>query len=70
MAKKLKKNGMLPEALVSSPAKRAIQTARVFTKAIKYPKDKIVLNKTLYEANNASRNEALASFELSGTQIR
>ncbi len=30
MAKNLKKNGMLPDLLVSSPAKRAIQTARVF----------------------------------------
>jgi len=59
MAKKLKKNGMLPDLLVSSPAKRAIQTARVFAKAIKYSKDKILLNKTLYEANNASSNEAL-----------
>ncbi len=59
MAKKLKKNGMLPDLLISSPAKRAIQTARVFAKAVKYPKDKIRLNKTLYEANNASSNEAL-----------
>ncbi len=59
MAKKLKKNGMLPDLLVSSPAKRALQTARVFAKAIKYPKDKILLSKILYEANNASSNEAL-----------
>ncbi len=59
MAKKLKKNGMLPDLLISSPAKRAMQTARVFAKALKYPKDKILLNKTLYEANNASSNEAL-----------
>ena len=43
MAKKLKKNDMLPDLLVSSPAKRAIQTARVFAKAVKYPKDKILL---------------------------
>ncbi len=59
MAKKLKQNGMLPDLLVSSPAKRAIQTARVFAKAVKYPKDKILVNKTLYEANNASSSEAL-----------
>ena len=59
MAKKLKKNGMLPDLLISSPAKRALQTARVFAKAVKYPKNKILLNKTLYEANNASSNEAL-----------
>lgn len=59
MAKKLKKNGMLPDLLISSPAKRAMQTARVFAKAIKYPKDKILLNKTLYEANNASSNGTL-----------
>ncbi len=50
---------MLPDLLISSPAKRAIQTARVFANAIKYPKGKILLNKTLYEANNASSNEAL-----------
>ena len=59
MAKKLKKNGTLPDLLISSPAKRAMQTARVFAKAIKYPKDKILLNKTLYEANNASSNGTL-----------
>ena len=59
MAKKPKKNGRLPDLLISSPAKRAMQTARVFAKAIKYPKDKILLNKTLYEANNASSNGTL-----------
>ena len=58
MAKKLKKNGMIPDLLISSPAKRAMQTARVFAKDVKYPKDKILLSKTLYEANNASSSEA------------
>ena len=59
MAKKLKKNGMLPDLLISSPAKRAIQTARVFAGIFKYPKDRIVLNKTLYEADKALSNDAL-----------
>ena len=62
IVKKLKKNGMLPDLLISSPAKRAIQTARVFAKAIKYPMDKILLNKMLYEANNASSKETLLEY--------
>ena len=59
MAKKLKKNGMLPDLLISSPAQRAIQTAQVFAQVIKYPKKKIILNKTLFEAEEAMSNEAL-----------
>lgn len=51
MAKLLVQKKVLPDLIISSPAKRAIKTARIIAKEIGYPKDKIELNSTIYEAN-------------------
>ncbi len=42
MAERLKKQEIIPELFISSPALRALETARVFAKTLKYPKKEIV----------------------------
>jgi len=44
----LKKQGVLPQLIVSSPAKRALTTANIIAKAIDYPTNNIVQNQELY----------------------
>lgn len=57
MAKKLKRNGVVPDLLISSPAKRAHETACIFAKTINYPVGTIVIIEALAQEQGAS-NEA------------
>lgn len=50
MASFLQKSGMAPDLLVSSPAKRAITTARSFAAVFRINESDIVLNPDIYEA--------------------
>ena len=50
MAKRLKKGWGKPELLVSSPAKRAIATCKLFAEELDYKKDKILEVPELYHA--------------------
>lgn len=54
MARKLAKKGIKPDLIVSSPAKRAITTAKVFAKAFEYPTKNIRQDKSIYEAAMAT----------------
>lgn len=51
MGKKLKERNILPDAIVSSQAKRARKTAKEIAKAIGYPKKRIVFHEELYHAD-------------------
>jgi len=61
MAKKIKRNGVIPDVLISSPAKQAIQTAQIFAKTINYPKDKIIRNDSIDEGTGSSENLLMQS---------
>lgn len=50
MASFLQKSGMTPDLLVSSPAKRALTTARFFAAVFRINESDIVLNPDIYEA--------------------
>jgi phosphohistidine phosphatase len=50
MAKLLHKKGVRPELIVSSPARRAVQTARIFAKRLHYRRAQITIEEQLYEA--------------------
>ncbi len=52
MARKVKKDSV-PDVLISSTARRAIETARIFAKEFKSSKKAIVENKSIYSARNA-----------------
>ncbi|MBF8260085.1 MAG: phosphohistidine phosphatase SixA [Actinobacteria bacterium] len=50
MGKALKERRIHPDLILSSPAKRARQTARVIAEAIGYPKKKIVFDEAIHHA--------------------
>lgn len=50
MAQMLKNLGIQPDLLVSSPANRALTTARFFAKALGVPEADLVKNQEIYEA--------------------
>ncbi|SMP86242.1 phosphohistidine phosphatase [Epsilonproteobacteria bacterium SCGC AD-308-O04] len=52
MAKVLKEKNISPDAIISSPAKRAKTTAQIFAKEINFTKP-VVYNKNIYEADGA-----------------
>ncbi len=51
MGKKLKKRKIVPDLILSSPAKRARKTAVAIAKAIDYPKKKIHYNDNMYHTS-------------------
>ncbi|WP_442588306.1 SixA phosphatase family protein [Pedobacter sp. AW31-3R] len=51
MAERANNKGIIPELIVSSPAKRAITTAQHFSEVWNMPEDHIQLEPTIYEAN-------------------
>jgi phosphohistidine phosphatase len=51
MGEKLKARHIMPDLMLSSPAKRARKTARAIAKAIDYPKKKIIFDNNMYHAS-------------------
>jgi phosphohistidine phosphatase len=51
MGKRLKEKGIYPTLMLSSPAKRAVSTARRIAKELKYDRDKIKTERRLYHAD-------------------
>jgi phosphohistidine phosphatase len=51
MAKRLKEKRVTPDFIITSPATRALDTAKEFAKILGYDKDKIKTDKRLYHAN-------------------
>lgn len=54
MAQRLKKDKILPDAMLSSDAERAKATALIMAEVLEYPKDEIVFTHNLYLASAAS----------------
>lgn len=48
MAKILRKQGIIPDLIVSSPARRALDTAKIYAGKLDYPEKKIQMNDLLY----------------------
>ncbi len=53
MGERLKKQGILPDLLISSPARRASSTAKKIAKKIEYSKKDILINEDLYHGSDA-----------------
>jgi phosphohistidine phosphatase len=53
MGKKLKEKNIIPDLIISSPATRAITTARYFAESMDYPMENINIDERLYEAGPA-----------------
>ena len=50
MGKRLKKHDVKPDLIISSPAKRALKTAKIIAQEIGYPTKKIYTNESIYDA--------------------
>ncbi|QSE97426.1 SixA phosphatase family protein [Fulvivirga lutea] len=50
MGKRLRKKGILPDLLLSSPANRALTTCKNIAQEIGYPKKKIATDRSIYHA--------------------
>lgn len=53
VAQFLKDMGVSPDLFISSPANRALETAKVFSTIFGHPEDKILLEKGLYDKTNS-----------------
>jgi len=63
MGERLAKLNIIPDQIVSSPAKRALKTAQVIAATIGYPKKKIQENHAIYEADRHSLLRIVQEFE-------
>jgi len=59
IARKLKKKSKVPQLIISSPAKRAVKTARILANELNYSIDMIAMNDVLYESPEEGGEEAL-----------
>lgn len=60
MAKILKGKNAIPDIVLSSPAKRAIETAQIFSKILEYPLKEIKLADAVYEASAKQLMEVIS----------
>lgn len=63
VAERLCKQGVNPSLIISSPAARAIQTARIFAEHFKYPKKMIRTRKALYDQAENTLMEIIQSID-------
>jgi phosphohistidine phosphatase len=63
MARRLKDFGILPNLVISSPAKRAKTTAKVIAETIGYDNSKIIFQESLYESSYQTYRYLLDSLD-------
>lgn len=59
MAGKVRKNGVVPQLIITSPARRAVKSARFFAKVFGHSTDTIILNDLLYQPPKDAAEPAL-----------
>lgn len=64
MAKKVRKNAAVPQLIITSPARRAVKSARFFAKEFSHSTDTIVLNDLLYQPPKDAAESALLEIVL------
>lgn len=63
MAEKLASRGVSPDAIISSPAKRAKKTARIMAKAVGFPHSEIFYNDSIYSSSTTDLHRVLRSID-------
>ncbi len=63
MAKRVRKKDIIPGLLMSSPADRALETAHIFAKKLKYPPLKILLKQGIYDEENETLREIVRAID-------
>ena len=54
IGKELKKSNIKPDIMISSPAKRAIKTARIFADELEFERNTIIENQDIYDGQTTS----------------
>lgn len=63
MGRRLKATGQVPDLLISSPAVRAITTARMAAREMGFPEQRIIEDRSLYHAGASQLSRILRSLE-------
>ena len=63
MGQRLRQQGIQPDLIISSPAKRTRRTAQAVAEAVKYSSSKIQYDKTLYHATSAAMQSVLTKVD-------
>jgi phosphohistidine phosphatase len=69
MGQRLAQRDVMPDLMLSSPAKRALSTAKRIAKEISYPKEKIVVDDRIYHGTNQEVIDVLREQENALTTI-
>jgi len=69
MAERLVKNGVIPDVLISSPAKRAKKTAELFAKTFGMDRENIIEVKQLYEAGPENFYDVVSKAPVSASTV-
>jgi len=62
MGTRLKNKGVIPDIIISSPARRAMATAKIIAKKVKYTNE-IILNKDIYELDSDRLHKILTKLD-------
>ncbi len=69
MGRRLRKYNVKPDLLLSSPAKRALKTAKLIAGEIDFPKENIVTEELIYEAGVRTLVQVIQNLEDSFHQV-
>lgn len=69
MGQRLKQHHVLPDLILSSPAKRALKTAKIIAKEIGYAKGRIVVKDSLYLEGSAALLQAVQDVDDAHQQL-
>ena len=69
MAQRLRQSAEIPAVLVSSPALRAITTARIFANGLDIPVDEILLQAKIYGASLSTLMQIIRGFDDQHTHV-
>lgn len=69
MGAQLKAGGLIPDAIVCSPAVRARSTARAIAGALGYPEDRIVVRDAIYERGRAGLMEVIQALDAAWNRV-
>ncbi len=69
MGKRLNKYKVKPDLIISSPAKRALKTAQIMAKEIKFPEKKIIADESVYEGDISALLQVIRNIDDSFNQV-
>ena len=69
MGRRLKARDEIPDLVLSSPARRAISTARMACREMGFPESRIIEDQTIYHASSARLFEVLRSLETLASRL-